>query len=82
MPCMAGAVHTQRLIRAQSGQTALLGESKDYKNRTEITWALIFPQARYLKFNSHAAQADFVHLLTRDVIFQQEKKKKIVCTKI
>lgn len=51
------------------------GESNDYMKRTDITWALIFPEARYLKFSSHVAQADFLHLLTRDVIFQQEKKR-------
>lgn len=35
MPCMAGAVHTQHLIRAQSGQTALL-QSQMCKKRGKV----------------------------------------------
>lgn len=74
MRCMAGTVHTQHLIRAQSGQAALLqpqtckkwGKVKHQRHLgIDFSWSL--------QLDSLVTQADFLHLLTWDVIFQQEK---------
>lgn len=89
MPCMAGTVHTQHLIRALSSKTALpqsqtckkMVNTQDLKKRSDVTWALNFPEPRRIQSDSLVTQAvlwintdlltwDHLHLLLLPVLCQ------------